>query len=180
MRASAQKSLSNSSPRSTTTPATTGPKSAMAAMTSGSRSIAAAAASHHSREGKSITGRPAQRASLAAEDLADGGEDPFRLRLGCIALRRDAAPLGLFLPGSLERLGSVAGGERALADLAADSLDGHPQEALLVEDEVDALAGRLGRELQGAQVFVVDDAVAVALEDVQLQALPALGRRKAE
>src|SRR5581483_8144718 len=174
IRASTQKSLRRPPPRSMTTPATTGPKSSMAATVSGSVSIAAAAASHHSREGNFT--------SLPAEDLADRREQSARL-IPCgvvLALGREPAPLGVFLPRRLQRRRRVARRQHQLARLAVRRLDGDVQQALLVEEEVHPLAGDLRGEAQRAEVLVVDDLVAVALEDVQLQALPVARRGKTE
>src|SRR5207248_704048 len=110
--------------------------------------------------------------SLTAEDFADRGEDPPRLLLRRhLPLGGDPAPLCLFLPCDLQRLGRIVRRQRQLARLAAGGLDGDVQQALLVEDEVHPLPGHLRRELERAEVFVVDDPVAVTLEDVQLEPL---------
>src|SRR5205807_7464236 len=121
------------------------------------------------------------RTLLAAEDLAsDRGEQPLRLRLlGDLLLGENPAALVLFRPGCLERIRRIARREQHFLRLriAGKPLDGHVQEALLVEDEVHLLSGGRRREAQRAQVFVVDDALAVSLEDVQLEA-PWPGRRE--
>src|SRR2546421_288319 len=119
--------------------------------------------------------------SLTAEDFADRSEDSPRLLLRRhLPLGGDPAPLRLFLPGDLQRLGRVVRRQRQLAGLPVRALDGDVQQAFLVEDEVHPLPGHLRRELQGPEVLVVDDPVAVALEDVQLEPLAVAGRRQAE
>src|SRR5438445_6279129 len=122
---------------------------------------------------------PVRETSLTAEDFADRREQAARLLLAsqCLPLRGDATALGLFLPGDLERLGRVLRRQRELAHLAAGALDRHVQQALLVEHEVHALPRHLRRKLEGAEVLVVNDAVAVALEDVELEP-PAVARRR--
>src|SRR5207302_10397813 len=123
--------------------------------------------------------RRAAPTSLTAEDFADRREEAVRFLFGsqCLTFGGDAAALGLFLPGGLGRLGRVLRRQRELAGIAVGALDGDVQQALLVEDEVHPLPRHLGRKLEGAEVLVVDDAVAVALEDVELEP-PAVARRR--
>src|SRR5207302_6521281 len=116
--------------------------------------------------------RRATKDLLAEHFSTDRGEQSLGLGLlGDLLLGEDPAPLVFLGPRRLQHVRRVARRQQDFPRLrvARQSLHGHVQQAFLVEDEVHLLPGGLRREAQRAQVLVVDDALAVTLEDVQLE-----------
>src|SRR5205814_3798082 len=110
---------------------------------------------------------------LAPENLADGSEDSLG-PLGRGGFRRLLPALALLLPRGLQRIRRVLGREHDFlrSGIGRQPLDGDVHQALLVEVEAHPLARRLGGKLERPEVLVVDDLVAVALEDVEVLHLP--------
>src|SRR5205809_620187 len=94
--------------------------------------------------------------------------------------RRASTQKSLFRPAPRSmNTPATTGPKTAIAALVSGSVSLAAQ-ARLVEEEGHPLAGNLRRKAQRPEVLVVDDLVAVALEDVQLEPLPVARRRQAE
>src|SRR6266568_3746874 len=114
-------------------------------------------------------------ASTTARSHASDGKRTTPSSTSRRALRR-AAPRALPPPrrGAPQRLGGVSGREADLAHPLLRIVEGHLEQALLVELEVDPPA-RGGRgQPDGSQELVVDDVVRIALVDVELDGLARL------